>query len=137
MTAAPWENPPVTWEAAATDDHGGPAWWGQCDGCDTWAWLLNDYSEASGPCELDPDYADRMQQELADPHSKMIPGGAALRGHAGPLCGNCAAVIAFCSACMPVLFRPGGRGTAPEGPPRMVDENRTQPPWAQDGGEGR
>ncbi|SRR6266516_3642149 len=126
----------LSWEQAAKDDHGVPAWWGECDGCSRWAWVLNDYSEASGPCELDPDYEDRMAGALADPKSGVIPGGAALRGHAGPLCGNCAPVIALCSLCMPVLFQPGGRGTwVPKGPPpRWVtdEDGRPQPPWAQE-----
>jgi hypothetical protein len=127
---------PLSWETAAVDDHGKPAWWGECDGCSRWAWVLNDYSEAPGPCEVDPDYP--LMLELARDDPRFIPGGAALRGEGGPLCGNCAAVVAFCSLCMPVLFQPGGRGTGvPKGTPKrwMTDENGVPiPPWAQEGG---
>jgi hypothetical protein len=73
------------------DDHGNPAVATTCDNCGRQALCLYWYNEASGPCELDPDYAERMQME-----PNIIPGGAALRGDGGPLCGNCVAALAFC-----------------------------------------
>jgi hypothetical protein len=110
----PWENPPASWEAAAVDDHGSPAIWTECDGCRRWSWCLYGYTEAVGPCELDPDYEERLREAGPDYEERLrwpaIPGIAELRAATGLAgCDNCAAVIAFCSLCMPAMFRPGVR----------------------------
>ncbi len=80
-----------------TDDHGNPAIWTVCDDCGLPALCLCVYTEASGPCELDPDYEDRVREALANPRSGVIPGGAAMLGGGGPLCGNCVAELVFCA----------------------------------------
>lgn len=136
--SAPWENPPASWEAAALDDHGNPAIWIQCDACDQWSWCLRGYSEATGPCELEPDYEDLMREALADPRSGVRPGAARrLRGEGGPLCGNCAAVMVFCVD-QATCYRRQGLPWPPPPPPKpqaLPRDPGNLPPWQQAGGE--
>jgi hypothetical protein len=78
------------------DDHGNPAVWTICDNCGLPSLCLRScYTEASGPCELDPDYEDRVRE--VEPHLRILFGGAALLGEGGPLCGNCVAELSFCA----------------------------------------
>lgn len=130
-----WE-PVPDW--AVLDDHGQPARFSQCDGCDRWTQVLGMYSEAAGPCQLWPyaedDYGEPM--ELGDPR---LDGG-------GFMCSNCVPVLAFCSACMPHVFlseeerraeqRRQKEAWLAEHPPQPPSGDDT-PPWAVEGGEGR
>jgi hypothetical protein len=118
------------------DDHGNPARWAVCDGCGLPSLCLLRYTEASGPCMLDPDYADLLATDRQGDR-QAIPGGAWLRGEGGPLCGNCVAEMQFCAdteAC-----KTTGWVTDPglPPPPQPVQKAPSQPPWAQPEGGAR
>jgi hypothetical protein len=98
------------------DDHGNPAIWNVCDACGLPSLCLCSYEEASGPCELDPDYAERLAADFFSDRPRAIPGGAALLGEGGPLCGNCVATMAFC-ADKEACYRAQGLAWPPPPPP--------------------
>src|SRR2546430_10988255 len=50
-----WEPLP---DGTLTDDHGQPAFWGECDACGERALLMHGYCEAAGPSHMDPNPAD-------------------------------------------------------------------------------
>src|SRR2546430_17717625 len=46
-----WEPLP---DGTLTDDHGQPAFWGECDACGERALLMHGYTEAAGACQMYP-----------------------------------------------------------------------------------